>query len=95
MQFVSIPQTLRLAEAGFEPPVGSVGDSYDSTLAETIIGLHKTESIRQRGAWKTLTRVEYATLEWVEYFNYRRLFQFIGELPPAEYEMAYFQQLVE
>ena len=95
VQYVSIRYTERLAEAGIEPSVGSVGDSYDNALAETIIGLFKTELIRQRGPWKNIDEVEYATLEWVDWFNHRRLFQPIGDVPPAEYEMAYYQQLEE
>ena len=92
VQYVSIRYTERLAEAGIEPSVGSVGDSYDNALAETIIGLYKTELIRQRGPWRTIDEVEYATLEWVDWFNHRRLFQPIGDMPPAEYEMAYYRQ---
>ena len=92
VQYVSIRYTERLAEAGIEPSVGSVGDSYDNALAETIIGLYKTELIRQRGPWRTIDKVEYATLEWVDWFNHRRLFQPIGDMPPAEYEMAYYRQ---
>jgi putative transposase len=95
VQYVSIRYTERLAEAGIEPSVGSVGDSYDNALAETIIGLYKTELIRQRGPWKNIDEVEYATLEWVDWFNNRRLFQPIGDVPPAEFEMAYYQQLEE
>jgi transposase InsO family protein len=92
VQYVSIRYTERLAEAGIEPSVGSVGDSYDNALAETIIGLYKTELIRQRGPWRTIDDVEYATLEWVDWFNQRRLFQPIGDVPPAEFEMAYYRQ---
>jgi putative transposase len=92
VQYVSIRYTERLAEAGIEPSVGSVGDSYDNALAETIIGLYKTELIRQRGPWRMIDEVEYATLEWVDWFNNRRLFQPIGDVPPAEYEMAYYRQ---
>jgi len=92
VQYVSIRYTERLAEAGIEPSVGSVGDSYDNALAETIIGLYKTELIRQRGPWRTIDDVEYATLEWVDWFNNRRLFQPIGDVPPAEFEMAYYRQ---
>ena len=92
VQYVSIRYTERLAEAGIEPSVGSVGDSYDNALAETIIGLYKTELIRQRGPWRTIDDVEYATLEWVDWFNHRRLFQPIGDVPPSEFEMAYYRQ---
>jgi transposase InsO family protein len=79
-----------LAESGIEASVGSVGDSYDNALAETINGLYKTEAIRKRGPWKTLEEVEYATLEWVDWFNNRRLLEPIGNIPPAEYEKLYY-----
>jgi transposase InsO family protein len=92
VQYVSIHYSERLSEAGIEPSVGSVGDSYDNALAETIIGLYKTELIRQRGPWKHIDDVEFATLEWVDWFNNRRLFQPIGDVPPAEFEMAYYRQ---
>ena len=84
----SICYTERLAEAGAVTSVGSVGDSYDNALAETIIGLYKTELIRRRSPWKGLDEVEYATLEWVDWFNHRRLLAPIGYLPPAEFETA-------
>jgi transposase InsO family protein len=95
VQYVSIRYTERLSEAGIEPSVGSVGDSYDNALAETIIGLYKTELIRQRGPWKNIDEVEYATLEWIDWFNNRRLFQPIGDVPPDEFEMTYYRQLEE
>jgi transposase InsO family protein len=95
VQYVSIRYTERLAEAGIEPSVGSVGDSYDNALAETIIGLYKTEVIRQRGPWKNIEAVEFATLEWIDWFNHRRLFQPIGDVPPAEFEATYYQLLEE
>jgi putative transposase len=88
-QYLSIRYTERLAEAGAVASVGSVGDSYDNALAETIIGLYKTELIRRRGPWKGLDDVEYATLEWVDWFNHRRLLEPIGHLPPAEFEAAF------
>jgi transposase InsO family protein len=88
-QYLSIRYTGRLAEAGIETSVGSVGDSYDNALAETLIGLFKTEVIHPRGPWRTLDAVEYATLEWVDWFNNRRLLESIGHVPPAEYELAY------
>jgi putative transposase len=88
-QYLSIRYTERLADAGIEASVGSVGDSYDNALAETIIGLYKTEVIHARGPWRTLDAVEYATLEWVDWFNHRRLLESIGHMPPAEYEQAY------
>jgi putative transposase len=93
VQYVSIRYTERLAEAGIEPSVGSVGDSYDNALAETIIGLYKTEVIRQRGPWRNIETVEFATLEWVDWFNHRRLFEPIGNVPPAEKELEYYQNL--
>ena len=92
-QYLSIRYSERLAEAGVESSVGSVGDSYDNALAETIIGLFKTEVIRRRGPWRTIDAVEYATLEWVDWFNHRRLLEPIGNIPPAEFEQAYYRQL--
>ncbi len=88
-QYLSICYTERLTEAGIEPSVGSVGDSYDNALAETVIGLFKTEVIRRRGPWRDLDSVEFATLEWVDWFNNRRLLGPIGYVPPAEYELRY------
>jgi putative transposase len=88
-QYLAIRYTERLAEAGAVTSVGSRGDSYDNALAETIIGLYKTELIRRRGPWKGLDEVEYATLEWVDWFNHRRLLAPIGYVPPAEFEAAY------
>jgi putative transposase len=82
----------RLAEAGIEPSVGSVGDSYDNALAETINGLYKTEVIRRRGPWRNLEAVEFATLEWGDWFNNRRLLEPIGNIPPAEAEARYYAQ---
>jgi putative transposase len=95
VQYVSIKYSERLAEAGIQPSVGSVGNSYDNALAETIIGLYKTEVIRKRGPWKHLGAVEFATLEWVDWFNHRRLLQPIGDRPPAEREAQYYQQFDE
>jgi len=89
VQYLSIRYTERLAEAGIERSVGSVGDSYDNALAETIIGLYKTEVIRRRGPWRHVDAVEFATLTWVDWFNNRRLLEPIGYLPPAEFEAAY------
>jgi putative transposase len=91
-QYLSIRYTERLAEAGAVTSVGSRGDSYDNALAETIIGLYKTELIRRRGPWKGLDQVEYATLEWVDWFNHRRLLEPIGHVPPAEFEATYHQR---
>ena len=88
-QYLSIRYTERLAEAGIEPSVGSRGDSYDNALAESVIGLFKTELIRQAGPWRGLDDVEYATLEWVAWFNTQRLLEPLGYLPPAEYEEQY------
>ena len=94
-EYLSIRYSERLAEAGVEPSVGSVGDSYDNALAETIIGLYKTEVIHRRGPWRQLDEVEYATLEWADWFNHRRLLTSIGNLPPAELEMMYDRQQEE
>ena len=95
VQYVSIKYTERLAEAGLVPSVGSVGDSYDNALAETINGLYKAEVIHRRGPWRSLEPVEYATLEWVDWFNNRRLLEPIGHVPPAEAEAAYYATLEE
>ena len=95
VQYVSIHYTERLAEAGIDPSVGSVGDSYDNALAETVNGLFKTEVIRRRGPWRSLEAVEFATLEWVDWFNHRRLLEPIGNMPPAQAEERYYAQLQE
>ena len=92
VQYVSISYTERLAGAGIEPSVGSVGDSYDNALAETIIGLYKAELIYKEGPWRGVEQVELNTLDWVDWFNNRRLFEPIGNIPPAEYEALYYQQ---
>ena len=92
-QYLSIKYTERLAEAGIKPSVGSIGDSYDNALAETINGLYKAEVIHRRGPWKSFEAVEYATLEWVDWFNNRRLLEPIGNIPPAEAEAAYYAAL--
>jgi len=94
VQYVSIRYTERLAEAGVEPSVGSVGDSYDNALAETINGLYKAEVIHRR-SWQSRETVELATLEWVDWFNHRRLLEPIGNMPPAEAEALYYRQLTE
>jgi putative transposase len=91
-QYLSIRYTERLADAGIELSVGSRGDAYDNALAETIIGLFKAEVIRPRGPWRTLEAVEFATLDWVDWFNTRRLLEPLGYLPPAEYEARYYEQ---
>ncbi len=94
-QYVSIRYTERLAEAGIEPSVGSVGDSYDNALAETINGLYKAEVIHRCGPWRRFEAVEMATLEWVDWFNNRRLLEPIGNIPPAEAEANYYAQIDE
>jgi putative transposase len=93
VQYVSIKYSERLAEAGIEPSVGSVGDSYDNALAETINGLYKAEVIHRRGPWRNFEAVEFATLEWVDWFNNRRLLEPIGNIPPAEAEDRYYAML--
>ena len=95
VQYVSIRYTERLAEAGLEPSVGSVGDSYDNALAETINGLYKAEVIHRRSSWRTREEVEWATLNWVDWFNNRRLLEPIGNIPPAEAEANYYSQSPE
>ena len=92
VQYLSIRYTERLAEAGIEPSVGSVGDAYDNALAETIIGLYKTEVIDQLGPWQSVTAVELETLSWVDWFNNRRLLEPIGNIPPVEFEAVYDQE---
>ena len=92
-QYLSIRYTERLAEAGIEPSVGSVGYGYDNALAETINGLFKAEVIHRRGPWRSFEAVEYATLEWVDWFNNRRLLEPIGNIPPAEAEANFYAAL--
>lgn len=92
-QSLSIRYAERLAEAGIEPSVGSVGDSYDNALAETINGLFKAEVIHRRGPWRSFEAVEYATLDWVDWFNNRRLLEPIGNTPPAEAEANFYAAL--
>ncbi len=89
-QYLSIAYTERLIEAGIEASVGSVGDSYDNALAETINGLYKTELIYHEGPYNTLEEVEIATLGWVNWFNNHRLLSSIGDIPPVEKEMMYY-----
>ena len=91
VQYLAIRYTDRLAEAGIEPSVGTVGDSYDNALAESVIGLYKTEVIRRQGPWRHAEAVEFATLAWVDWFNMRRLLEPIGYVPPAEYEETYYR----
>jgi transposase InsO family protein len=93
VQYLSIKYTERLQHAGIEPSVGSVGDSYDNALAETVIGLFKTEVINRLDEGRNLSKIEYATLEWVDWFNNRRLLEPIGHIPPAEAEARYSEQL--
>jgi transposase InsO family protein len=91
-QYLAMRYTDRLTDAGIEPSVGSRGDAYDNALAESVIGLFKTEVIRLKGPWRHLEAVEFATLEWVDWFNHRRLLEPLGDLPPAEYEARYYKQ---
>lgn len=91
-QYLSIRYSERLKDAGVDASVGSTGDSYDNAMAETIIGLFKTEVIHARGPWRSLDAVEYATLEWVDWFNNRRLLEPIGYVPPVEFEAEYYRQ---
>jgi transposase InsO family protein len=94
-QYVSIRYTERLAEAGIEPSVGSVGDSYDNAMAESVIGLYKTELIRHEGPWRNLEHVELATLGWVSWFNKERLLEPIGWVSPIEYEEQYYREAAQ
>ncbi len=91
-QYTSIAFTERLAAAGVSGSVGTVGDAYDNALAESVIGLFKTELIKPRGPWRTAGQVELATLEYVDWFNHRRLYEACGDIPPAELEAAYYSQ---
>ncbi len=95
MPYVSITYTERLAAAGIEPSVGSIGDSYDNALAETVIGLFKPEVIHRLGPWRSLEAVDWGTLAWVDWFNHRRLLEPIGNIPPAEAEERYYATLEE
>lgn len=95
IQYVSMRYTERRTAAGIAPSVGNVGDSYDNALAETINGLYKAAVIRRQGPWANSEAVEFATLEWVGWFNNRRLLETIGDIPPAEKEAAYYQPLHE
>ena len=91
-QYLSIRYTERLAETEIESSVGSVGDSYDNAMAESIIGLCKTEKIWLEGPWRNIDEVEYATLVWVNWYNNKRLLEPIGNIPPVEFEAAYYEQ---
>jgi len=93
VQYLSLRYSQRLAEAGIEASVGSVGDSYDNALAESINGLFKAEVIRRQGPWKTISQVEFATCSWVHWFNTTRLLEPLGYLPPAEFEQIYYDNL--
>lgn len=92
MQYTSIAFTDRLIEAGIDASIGSTGDSYDNALAESINGLYKTELIKPRKPWRTVEHVEIATLEWVDWYNHRRLYEYCGDIPPAELETLYYAQ---
>jgi transposase InsO family protein len=92
-QYLSMRYTDRLADAGIAPSVGSRGDAYDNALAESVIGLFKTEVIRRLGPWRNLETVEFATLTWIDWFNTRRLLEPIGYVPPAEFEARYYEQV--
>ena len=91
-QYLSIRYTERLSESGIEPSVGSRDDSYDNVLAESVIGLYKTEVIRKDGPWKGVDDVEFATLDWASWFNEQPLLGPIGDIPPAEFEQMYYQE---
>jgi len=93
-QYLAMRYTDRLTDAGIDPSVGSRGDAYDNALAESVIGLFKTEVIRLKGPWRHLEAVEFATLDWVDWFNHRRLLEPIGDMPPAEYEARYYERAV-
>jgi len=92
LNYTSIAFTERLAAAGAQPSVGTVGDAYDNALAESVIGLYKTELIKPQGPWRTAEQVELATLHYVDWFNRHRLFEACGDIPPAELEAAYYRQ---
>jgi putative transposase len=92
-QYSAVRYSERLAEAGIQPSVGAVGSSYDNALAETINGLYKTELIKRHRPWRTLDDVEYATAEWVDWFNHRRIYEYCGDTPPAELENHYYARL--
>jgi putative transposase len=92
VQYLAIRYTERLADAGAICSVGSRGDSYDNALAESVIGLYKTELIRKRGPWRSFEQLELATARWVEWYNQRRLHGSIGDVPPAEFESTYYRE---
>lgn len=92
-QYTAIRYADRLAEAGAIASIGSVGDSYDNAMAESVIGLYKAECVRLDGPFRTLDELELATLSWVHYFNEHRLHSAIGYVPPAEFEQDYYRQI--
>ena len=92
-QYVSLAYSERLAAASIQPSVGAVGSSFDNALAETINGLYKTELIKKQGPWRSVDHVELATAEWVDWFNHRRLYEYCGDIPPAEMEAAHYAQI--
>jgi putative transposase len=92
-QYLAIRSTERLADAGIEPPVRSIADSYHKSLAETLIGLFKTQAIRRRGPWRSIEAVAFATLEWLDWFTHRRRLEPLGNIPPAEAEARYYPQI--
>ncbi len=92
VQYLAIRYTERLADAGAVCSVGSRGDSYDNALAESVIGLYKTELIRKQGPWRSFEQLELATARWVEWYNQRRLHSSIGDVPPAEFESTYYRE---
>ena len=92
-QYTSIAFTQRLLDAGVDASVGTVGDALDNALAESIIGLYKTELIKPQGPWRTVDQVEIATLEYIDWFNNRRLYEYCGDIPPAELEAAYYKHI--
>jgi putative transposase len=91
-QYTSIAFTERLAEIGITPSIGTVGDAYDNALAETVIGLYKSELINPNRPWKNVDQVEIATLRYVDWFNNKRLYAENGDIPPVELEQAYYRQ---
>ena len=92
VQYLSIRYTEYLAENGIQASVGTTGDAYDNAMAESVIGLFKTEVVRRKGPWRNMEMVEFATLDWVDWYNNCRLLQPIGDIPPAEYEHRYYQE---
>jgi putative transposase len=91
-QYTAMRYTDRLAEAGIAPSIGSVGDSFDNAMAESIIGLYKAEVINRRHRWDSLEQVEWETMRWVAWFNHDRLFEALGDIPPAEFEADHYRQ---